>query len=68
MPTEAQRTTGDDGALPKRSEPLSSAVPEATAEVPPTGHIVTDTWAEAADATGTVKADREMPEPDSLGG
>jgi hypothetical protein len=43
-------------------------VPDVTVEVPPTGQVVTDTWAEAADATGTVKATKQIPEPDSFGG
>ncbi len=68
MSTEAQRPVGDDNTLPRRSEPPLPAAPEASAEVPPTGQVVTDTWAEAADASGTVKATRKMPEPDSLGG
>jgi type IV secretory pathway TrbL component len=42
--------------------------PEEVAEASPTGLQVTDSWADAADQTGTVKAKRQMPEPDSLGG
>ena len=68
MSTEAQGPVGNDCAPPRQSEPPLPAAPEATAEVPPTGQVITDTWAEAADASGTVKATRKMPEPDSLGG
>jgi len=39
-----------------------------TGEEPPTGHVVTDAYAEAADPTGVVKATKQVPEPDSLGG
>ena len=68
MPTEAQEAAGNSGVVPQRSEPPLPTAPGATPEVPPAGHVVIDTWAEAADATGTVKATRKMPEPDSLGG
>ena len=36
--------------------------------LPPVGQDVTDTWAEAADETGTVRSTKQMPEPDSRGG
>ena len=68
MSTEAQGAAGYNSALPRQSVPPLPAAPEASAEVPPTGQVTTDTWAEAADATGTVKATRKLPEPDSLGG
>ena len=68
MSTEAQGAAGDNSALPRQSEPPLPAAPEASAEAPPTGQVIIDTWAEAADASGTVKATRKMPEPDSLGG
>jgi hypothetical protein len=68
MSTEAQRTTGDASALPKQSEPLPTPGSETAADVLPMGQDVTDTWAEAADETGTVKSTKQMPEPDSLGG
>jgi hypothetical protein len=31
-------------------------------------HDGTDTWKQAANAAGTLKATKDMPEPDSLGG
>ena len=68
MTTEAQSTAGDASALPRQSEPLSPAKPETDADLPPVGQDVTDTWAEAADETGTVKSTKQMPEPDSRGG
>ena len=68
MSTEAQRPTEDASVLPRQSEPLPPAEPETATDVPPLGQDVTDTWAEAADETGTVKSTKQMPEPDSLGG
>ena len=68
MSTEAQRTAGDASMLPKPGEPLPPPEPTAATDVPPMGQDVTDTWAEAADETGTVKSTRQMPEPDSRGG
>jgi hypothetical protein len=43
-------------------------VPMNSDEASPTGHIVTDAYAEAADQTGAVKDTKQVPEPDSLGG
>jgi hypothetical protein len=64
MSTEAQHTAADPTALPKPGKPSSPA----DADAPPLGQDVPDTWAEAADETGTVKSTRQMPEPDSRGG
>jgi len=61
MPTGAQNTADDAAALP----PAEAAT---DADVPPLGQDVTDTWADAADETGTVKSTKQMPEPDSRGG
>jgi hypothetical protein len=68
MSTETQSTADDASALPEPNEPLPVAEPETAADVPPIGQDVTDTWAEAADETGTVKSTKQMPEPDSRGG
>jgi hypothetical protein len=68
MSTEAQNTAEDASALPKPSEPLPAAEPETGADLPPMGQDVIDTWAEAADETGTVRSTKQMPEPDSRGG
>ncbi|MBL6454593.1 DinB family protein [Belnapia sp. T6] len=37
-------------------------------EPPPTGHVVTDAYAEAADGAGEVRSTKQVPAPDSLGG
>ena len=66
MSTEAQNTADNASALPQPSKPLP---PSATdTDVPPVGQDVPDTWAEAADETGTVRSTKQMPEPDSRGG
>jgi hypothetical protein len=65
-PVEAGATSS---AVPTPIPPsLPSDAPEASDADPPTGHVVTDTYAEAADSTGAVKDTRRVPEPDSLGG
>jgi hypothetical protein len=68
MSTEAQNAAEDASALPKPREPLPPSRPDPEADAPPIGRDVTDTWAEAADETGTVRSTKQMPEPDSRGG
>jgi hypothetical protein len=73
MPTAAQRpdatADAESGPTPEGAgEAPAAGVAEGAAEASPTGLQVADSWAEAADPTGTVKARRQMPEPDSLGG
>jgi len=68
MPTDTQGTAGEPAPLPEPPGMQPSPVSAPGAEAPPVGQVVTDTWAEAADPTGTVKATKDMPEPDSLGG
>src|SRR4051812_39511790 len=63
MSTEAYGTLGKAGP-PPQPPPVSAAGAEAV----PLGQVVTDTWAEAANPTGTVRATKDMSEPDSLGG
>jgi len=65
MATKAQNTAAAAPAPPKPREPSS---PATDADVPPLGQDVTDTWADAADETGTVRSTKQMPEPDSRGG
>jgi hypothetical protein len=55
---EAQHAAGHEDAAP-------SGVAPGDAIGKPRG---TDTWVQAADASGQVRADKEVPEPDSLGG
>jgi hypothetical protein len=54
-------------AMPQRQSPPEDTS-MASDEEPPTGHVITDAYAEAADPTGAVKATKQVPEPDSLGG
>ena len=61
MPDGAQRSA-DDASAPPPSEVAADA------DLPPLGQDVTDSWAEAADETGTVRSTKQMPEPDSRGG
>ena len=68
MSAEAQNPAEDTSALPKPSEPLASSEADTAADVPPIGQDVTNTWAEAADESGTVRSTKQMPEPDSRGG
>jgi hypothetical protein len=65
MATKAQNTAAAAPAPPKPREP---SPPATDADVPPLGQDVTDTWADAADETGTVRSTKQMPEPDSRGG
>jgi hypothetical protein len=73
MATQVHKLDEEAGAAstglprPAAHSPPSDA-PEASDEDPPTGHVVTDTYAEAADSTGAVKDTKRVPEPDSLGG
>jgi len=46
----------------------ASDTPDDSLQSSPTGLEVADSWAEAADQTGTVRATKQVPEPDSLGG
>jgi len=68
MAIETQSTVGNVSTLPRPSEAVPPSEPEMAAEALPIGQDVTDTWAEAADETGTVKSTKRMPEPDSRGG
>ena len=62
-------TNAESNARPGQKGEAASAGPsDKIAENSPTGLQVTDTWADAADQTGMVTAERRMPEPDSLGG
>lgn len=73
MSTDARKpdTVADpESTLPaaRQEGEASPGAPDDTMEASPTGLATADTWADAADQTGTVKATRRMPEPDSLGG
>jgi hypothetical protein len=66
-PEGEARAAANAPPLPATQSPSPTAS-MATDEEPPTGHVVTDAYAEAADPTGAVKATKQVPEPDSLGG
>jgi uncharacterized damage-inducible protein DinB len=51
---------------PPRLRPDDAGV--SAVETPPTGHVVTDAYAEAADPAGEVRSTKQVPAPDSLGG
>lgn len=68
MSNDAQDTAENASAPPKPDGSSPAAEPKTGADIPPIGQDVTDTWAEAADETGTVKSTKQMPEPDSRGG
>jgi hypothetical protein len=72
MPIEAhgpEESTAPSSAVPTpMPHPLTSDAPAPSDADRPTGHVVTDAYAEAADPTGAVKDTKQVPEPDSLGG
>ena len=42
--------------------------PDASIDVPPSDQRAAAPWTQATDDTGALRATRDMPEPDSLGG
>jgi len=68
MAIDAPSIAANASMAPQPKEPTPDSEPEMAAEALPIGQDVTDTWAEAADETGTVKSTKQMPEPDSRGG
>ena len=56
----------DDAA--QTQAPASSDPADASIDVPPSDQRATAPWTRATDASGALKATRDMPEPDSLGG
>lgn len=57
----------DDAALRRAGRSPDPPHP-AAAEPPASEQRATATWVQASDASGTVRASKEVPEPDSLGG
>jgi hypothetical protein len=57
----------DASELPPSQSPPADVLTTSDEE-PPTGNVITDAYAEAADPTGAVKSTKQVPEPDSLGG
>ena len=71
MSTEAQPEPAgtrmpDEGAQQQAECP--SDQPDASIDVSPGDQRAAAPWTQATDASGALKATRDMPEPDSLGG
>jgi hypothetical protein len=54
-------------AMPLRQSPTADVLTTSDEDAP-TGHVIADAYADAADPTGEVKSTKQVPEPDSLGG
>jgi uncharacterized damage-inducible protein DinB len=50
------------------TQPRPDDVAASAASILPTGHVIADAYADAADPTGEVKTTKQVPAPDSLGG
>ena len=57
-----------DGASKRGTMDLSDPPPDASVDTPPGDQRAAAPWTQATDASGALKATRDMPEPDSLGG
>ena len=71
MSTEAQPEPAgtqapDEGVQQQAAGP--SDPPDASTELPPSERRATAPWMRAADPSGALKAAKDIPEPDSLGG
>ena len=66
QPEPAGTGVPDDAA--QAQAPASSDPADASIDVPPSGQRAAAPWTQATDASGALKATRDMPEPDSLGG
>jgi hypothetical protein len=56
---------GGEGPWPPRPDGVRA---DRTADAAADQHDGTDTWKQATDAAGRLRAARDVPEPDSLGG
>jgi hypothetical protein len=65
--TGAPRSDEPGGGRPRPPRPDDVSA-DRTADTAADQHDGTDTWKQAADAAGTPRAARDVPEPDSLGG
>ena len=71
MCTEPQREpagTGVPDDAAQTQAPASADPADASIDVSPGDQRAAATWTRATDASGALKATRDMPEPDSLGG
>lgn len=66
MPTEPLPEQAG-AKLPEQAEPPCNRS-DAPIQASPDEQRGTATWVQAADAAGTVRASKEVPEPDSFGG
>ena len=72
MSTEPQQepagTGVPDEGVQQRATRLSDPPPDASIDTSPGDQRAAAPWTQATDASGALKATRDMPEPDSLGG
>ena len=66
QPEPAGTGMPDDAA--QTQAPASSDPAGASIDVPPGDQRAAAPWTQATDASGALRATRDMPEPDSLGG
>jgi len=66
QPEPAGTGVPDDAA--QTQAPASSDPADASIDVPPSEQRAAAPWTQATDASGALRATRDMPEPDSLGG
>jgi hypothetical protein len=69
MSTEPQPEPAGTGVPDDAAQaPASSDQPDASIDTSPSDQRAAAPWTQATDASGALKATRDMPEPDSLGG
>ncbi len=66
QPEPAGTRVPDDGV--QQQAPASSDQSDASIDTSPGDQRAAAPWTQATDASGALKATRDMPEPDSLGG
>lgn len=67
-PRKAGTGMAEDAVPQQAGAAIRPGPAEASADAVPGDQRATAVWVEAADASGTLKATRDMPEPDSPGG
>ena len=66
QPEPAGTGVPDEGVQQRAARP--SGQPDASIDTSPGDQRAAAPWTQATDASGALKATRDMPEPDSLGG
>ncbi len=66
QPEPAGTRVPDEGV--QQQATASSDPPDASIELPPGDQRAAAPWVRATDSSGALRATRDMPEPDSLGG